>query len=136
MNLDFSKSLQELEGEDWGNPEDAPTNMVRRCLKLRRMPLKEFSAEDCRLLLGQNIGVPFVVPLAIEFLGQNPMEEGTIGLPCALLRKVLLQPEEFWQAHPALWWNVTEIVWQVEGLRAAIEELAPDMREFQELNVS
>lgn len=32
--MDSSKSLQQLEGEDWGGPGGAPTNMVRRCLEL------------------------------------------------------------------------------------------------------
>ena len=133
--MDFSKSLQELDGEDWGDPKGAPTNMVARCLEARRVPLNQLSAEQCRLLLGQKIGVSLLIPIALRFLADNPMEEGTIGVRGALLQNVLRQPEDFWQAHPSLWWDVKEIVFEMENIRNAIEALGPLMREFEELKV-
>jgi hypothetical protein len=38
---DASKSLQELEGTDWGEP-DYPSHLVKTCHRLRRKPLQEF----------------------------------------------------------------------------------------------
>lgn len=128
--MDLSKSLQQIEGEDWGEPRYAPTSMVRRCLELRRVPLKSLSAEDCRLLLGQQISAPLIVPIALDFLEDDPMEGG-IMLPGTLLRNVLNLPEEFWRAYPALWWRAKEVVSEVQSLREEIEELVPAMERFE-----
>lgn len=129
--MDTAKSLQELDGQDWGGPDGAPTNLVRRCLELRRVPLDRLSAEDCRLLLGQKINPEFVVPVALKFLGEDPLEEGTIGVPGALLSNILSLAADFWRVHPELWWEVREIVGVVESVRAAIEQMEPMFQQFE-----
>ncbi len=132
--MNDSKTLQELEEKDWGEPDEAPTNMVRRCLVLRRVPLNQLSAEDCRLLLGQKIGAAFIVPIALRFLGENPMEGGDF-LPGNLLQNVLRQPETFWQDHQSLWWEVKGILFEVKTLREQLELLAPLMEQFGMIDV-
>jgi len=42
----------------------------------------------------------------------------------------------FWQTHPSLWWEVHAIVFEVEQLREAIEDLSPDISHFKSLNVN
>lgn len=69
------QSLQELEGEDWGEPT-FPSYLVRTCHALRRKPLREFMVEDLRIMIGQNIGLDYLIPLALEHLQQNPLVAG------------------------------------------------------------
>lgn len=50
------KTLEELDGEKWGEPS-YDSYLVTNCHRLRRIPLKDFSVEDLRLMIGQGIGL-------------------------------------------------------------------------------
>ena len=132
--MDKSKSLHELEGYDAGDPKTKTTPMVRRCLTLHRTPLEQWNADDCRLMLGQKFSPQILVPLALEWLETNPLEEG-IMYPGALLNSVLNLPAEFWLDEPELWWQGNAIVTDVEIIREAIEEMTPQIKAFQTLQV-
>ncbi|HEY6409919.1 MAG TPA: contact-dependent growth inhibition system immunity protein, partial [Ktedonobacteraceae bacterium] len=60
-----NKSLQELEGQDWGDGNYFPSYLVLTTHALRRKPLRDFSVEDLRIMIGQNISPDYLVPLAI-----------------------------------------------------------------------
>lgn len=64
QGFDRSKTLQELEQSDWGEPE-FDSHLVTTCHRLRRVPLDQFTVEDLRIMIGQNIGLPFLVPMAV-----------------------------------------------------------------------
>ena len=132
--MDKSKSLQQLESYDTGDPETAPTDMIRRCLELHRTPLQQWSAGDCRLMIGQNFSPQILVPLALEWLEKDPLQECGF-YPGDLLQNVLELPAQFWMDNSELWWLVNEIVSDLEGLRQAIEELSPAVKQFQTLQV-
>ena len=134
MEMDKSKSLQELEGVDEGDPKSAPTNMIRRCMELHRTPLEQWSAEDCRLMLGQKFSPKFLVPMALEFLDENPPEEGTM-YPGALLNSVLRLPSSFWMENQEWFGQVQEIALELESLRRSLEVLSPAIHTFQTLMV-
>ncbi len=133
--MDTSKSLQELENYDWGEPDEASTGLVQKCVALRRVPLCQLSAENCRMLLGQQISPKFLVPLALEFLARDPLEDGGTMAPGAVLGHILRLPAQFWIDYPELWYQVNEIVAQLEQLSEAVESLAPDVKQFQTLQV-
>ena len=132
MIVDKSKSLHELEGYDAGDPKTKTTPMVRRCLTLHRTPLEQWNADDCRLMLGQKFSPRYLVPLALEFLNEDPLEEGFM-YPGALLNSVLRLPAEFWMHEQELWYEVNSIVEQLEELRQSIEKLAPEIKNFKTL---
>lgn len=132
--IDFSKTLEQLEDREWADPSTSPYPLVRRCLELVRTPLDKMSAEDCRLLLGQKIGLPFLVPIALNFLYDNPMEGGDM-VPGTLLRFVMDLPEEFWRSNSPLWREVKDILFEVETLREQIDVMAPKMKAFEWMNV-
>lgn len=104
------KTLQELEGDDWGEPKHT-TWMVKECCRLRRVPLKDFTVGNLRLMTGQEIGLDYLVPLAIEVLSDNPLVEGSY-YPGDLLSNVIEVSEEFWSQHPELQQKVKHIVQQ------------------------
>ena len=64
-NADRNESLQQLEGEDWGEP-NFDSHLVAECHRLRRIPLRDFSVEDLRIMIGQDIGLEHLAPLALE----------------------------------------------------------------------
>jgi hypothetical protein len=95
--------LQELDGENWG---DAlyPSYVVTNVHRLRRIPLQDFTVEDLRLMIGQRINsasLPYLVPLAIEHLRDDPLVSGDF-YPGDLLIYVVGLAAPFWAQHPDL----------------------------------
>ena len=66
------QTLDPLECTEWG-PPDFDSGLVRRCHELRRKPIGDFSEADLRIIIGQGIGLQFLVPLALEKLEVNPL---------------------------------------------------------------
>ena len=94
------KSLDKLEKRNWGEP-DFESHLVTTCYKLRLKPLDEFSIEDLRIMIGQNIGLKFLIPLALEELDKNILAEGDF-YEGDLLQAVLNSEAEFWQTNKTL----------------------------------
>ena len=107
IQFDKTKSLQELENEDWGKP-NFNSRLVQECHRLRRIPLEDFNVEDLRTLIGQNIGLNYVVPLAIEKLEQNPLAEGNYYSGDLLVNVLRVEPK-FWSKFPTLKAQVIQI---------------------------
>lgn len=100
IDFDMGRSLQELEGVDWGEP-GYESSLVIECYRLRRVPLKEFDVENIRRMIGQQIGLRYLVPLALRELRQRPHAEGNL-YEGALLHAVLSIDADFWEARPDL----------------------------------
>ena len=95
-----NSTLEELEGEGW--PEsDFPTHLVQECQRLRKLQLRLFTVENLRIMLGQNLGSRYLVPVALEHLEAEPLVEGDF-YPGDLLCNVLSLPGSFWAENPEL----------------------------------
>lgn len=88
-------TIEQLERDVWPDPGQDATSLVRRCTELRRKPLAEFTVEDLRIMLGQEIGVPALLPLAVQVLLRDPLAEGDY-YPGDLLANVLRLPDSAW----------------------------------------
>ncbi|MES1180970.1 MAG: contact-dependent growth inhibition system immunity protein [Verrucomicrobiota bacterium] len=107
IEFDRSKSLQELENEDWGEP-DFDSYLVQECHRLSLVPLKDFTIENLRIMIGQNFNLNYLMPLAIEKLEQNPLVEGDYYAG-DLLVNVLRADSKFWTKFPDLKSTVAKI---------------------------
>src|SRR5262245_61829540 len=95
-----NRTLEELEGGDvWTESPDA-TFLMSRCVALRRKPLDEFTTEDLRIMIGQNIGLQYLIPLALDRLTRNLFEAGDF-YPGDLLGVVLRSARGFWLQSPS-----------------------------------
>ena len=114
----LDKTLQELEGNDWGEPTFS-SHLVTECHRLRRVPLRDFTIEDLRIMIGQNISLDYLVPLALDQLEANPLAEGDFYegdfYEGDLLWYVNRIPAEFWNTHPGLYLRWQGIVESVGG---------------------
>jgi CDI immunity proteins len=119
-NFDRRKSLQELEQDDWEQPEYT-SHLVQTCYRLWHVPLEYFETEDLRIMIGQQFSLPFLVPLALEKLEENPLAEGDY-YPGDLLKVVLQIPEEFWGAQPDMRNALRRIVVKAKELLASAED--------------
>lgn len=91
-------TIEQLERDVWPDPGPDATFLVRCCTELRRKPLSEFTVEDLRVLLGQEIGVAALLPLAVGVLLRDPLAEGD-HYPGDLLATVLRLPESAWSGR-------------------------------------
>lgn len=96
---DEDLTLEELEGYDSGDPETAPTPMVAICIRLQKIPLNALSDSDLRLLIGQQIGLKYLVPKALDRLTSLPLLQ-TDYYPGDLLNALLRIDWDYWIQNP------------------------------------
>ncbi len=96
----IDRTLEELEDQIWEEVED-PTPLQEKCPRLRKKPISDFTIENLRLMIGQQIGLPHLMPLALNVLENEPLAEGDC-YPGDLLMNVVRVKQEFWPAAPDL----------------------------------
>jgi|KBSSwiStaDraftv2_1062776.scaffolds.fasta_scaffold275608_2 hypothetical protein len=119
MQVHLDKSLSELESSVWGEPE-FDSDVVGECHRLRTVPLRAFTIENLRLMIAQEVGLEYLVPLAIEHLEANPFVEGDY-YPGDLLASVVGTPREFWTTHDDLRLKLCGIVSNAVSLVNSID---------------
>jgi hypothetical protein len=125
--MDITRTLNELDPPDWGPAPDGASGLISLCHAARQKPLSELTVEDLRILVGQNIALPLLVPLALERLRQNPLSQGDF-YPGDLLVAILSSDASFWQANDGLAFEVTEIL---DDLDRAIETLREPVANYR-----
>lgn len=108
------KTIEALEKHDFGDPKDATTKMIRRCLELCRIPLVNFTVEDLRLMIGQNFSLRYLVPLATEHLHKDIFAEGDL-YPGDLLTNVLKVDQAFWKKNKTMWREIENLIKDKRG---------------------
>jgi CDI immunity proteins len=108
------QTLDELDPPVWPNASEDDTYLVRRCHELRRKPMGEYTAEDLRIMIGQQIALPHLVPRALNVLAADPLVSGDY-FPGDLFEAVLRVDRSYWADQPE----------QLQRLRTIVETLAP-----------
>ncbi len=102
-------SLEELEGgKILSVPEDS-SYLVRTANELRKKKLIDFEIEDLRLMIGQNISLNYLLPLAIDVLNKDILAEGDF-YPGDLLKNVLDVDESVWKVNNQLFRKIKELL--------------------------
>jgi hypothetical protein len=128
-----TKSLENLEKDIWNEPEYR-SHLVTTCHRLRKKQLKDFDIENLRIMIGQNIGLNFLIPLSIEELKQNILVEGDF-YEGDLLKSVLTSETDYWKKEKENWSLVCKIFnEQKEKLDYDQKELFNAFTEFQKIN--
>jgi hypothetical protein len=120
-DFDRTKSLQQLEGQDWGEPT-YDSHLVTECHRLHRLPLGEFTPESLRIMIGQQIGLRQLIPLALELLGEDPFVSGDY-YEGDLLEAVLRADSRFWISSPDLRSEAGRIAQRALLLLPSLEEI-------------
>jgi len=121
-----SRTLDELDPPAWGEPT-YDSYLVTTCHRLRRKPLREFSTEDLRIMIGQGIGLRWLVPLALEVLEEDPLAAGDF-YSGDLLAAVLRVGPTFWSQEPEWHVRAKAVVAQISHIP---KELAQDIAAFR-----
>lgn len=128
----LKKTLQDLDGQDWGEPT-YPSHLVTEYHRLRRVPLEKLNVENLRLLIGQSLSLnylEYLLPLAFEHLQRTPWIDGDY-YEGDLLQNVLRVPISFWHSHPDLKRQLDQIV-----EKAFVEAPEAELKELQDPGIS
>lgn len=118
VNRDLS--LEELERDRWSAPSGGETRLMATVRELRREPIGGLTVEDMRLLIRQDVGLAYLLPLAMEVLRANPLAEGDI-YEGDLLAAVLTRSAEVWSELPELRREVGLIVLELADVPPALK---------------
>lgn len=121
----LSKSLEELEGDDWDGDEEYAAFLGAEGRRLYRLPLGRLSAADLALLIGRNVGLRHLIPLAIDCLEPDPFMTDDPGGE-ALLRAVVGSGPRFWRDDPE---SASRVQWILAGAEAEVESRSKLLRE-------
>jgi hypothetical protein len=124
------KTLENLEKDFWGAPT-FNSHLVTRCHELRKIPLEEFTTGDLRIMIGQQIGLPHLIPLAIEVLTVDLFVQGDY-YPGDLLQFVLQVNPDFWRQNKAYWLQVNGLI---QNRRQEIADLKLSTEKFDSMAV-
>lgn len=127
-DIDQSKTLEEIEGVFWEEPQ-INTSLVLRCHRLRKTPLKDFSVNDLRVMIGQQLSLEYLVPIAFCILALNPFVEGKYQGD--LLSTVLQIPQSFWELNTDLYYQLDSIVIDA---KSTIDLILPLLNSYKRLH--
>lgn len=95
------KTLEHLEKDVWGL-DTYGSHLTSTIHRLRKKVLNDYAIEDLRISIGQQMGLPYLVPLAIEILKENISAEGDF-YEGDLLNAVLNIDGKFWKENVEYW---------------------------------
>lgn len=95
---DTDKSIEELENDHWGEAAFG-SYVVRTCHQARQKPIRCLSDEEIRCLIGQKIGLRFLLPIAVDLLRNDPLIAVTYFEGDLLLALLRLDIGD-WTDHP------------------------------------
>jgi hypothetical protein len=112
-----TKTLEALEGDIWPKPE-CDSYLVSTCHRLHKKPIDEFTPEDLRIMIGQSIGLRYLLPVATEMLEKDPFIQGDM-YEGDLLVSVVSSAETFLERRSPLAMQLLKIA------NTALAELNP-----------
>lgn len=100
-------TLEQLEDDVWPAPS-FHSGLVTRCHELRKKPLSDFTIADLQKMIGQNIGISFLLSIAIDKLRKNPLVEGDFYAG-DLLVSILTRDSSVLRANPSFYKELISI---------------------------
>lgn len=101
-----------------------PSQLVESCEKVCATPLKDLSASQIRLLVGQKTGLKWLMPMALGILRDNPLVEAS-HFQGDLLQACLNVEEGFWRKHEDMWS-------ELNGILGDLDEAVEDLKTHRE----
>ncbi|MFJ4837702.1 contact-dependent growth inhibition system immunity protein [Streptomyces sp. NPDC088746] len=99
--LHLDRTLDELDLPRWTLPDADATHLVRKVHELRRVRLGELGPADLRVLISQQVALPYVLPLAVRLLLEQPLVEASF-YEGDLLFAAVSAPASAWAMLPDL----------------------------------
>jgi hypothetical protein len=71
--LHLDRTLDDLDPPRWTPPAADATHLVRKVHGLRRVPLGRLAPADLHTLVSQQVALPYVLPLVVRLLLEEPL---------------------------------------------------------------
>ena len=97
-----NRTIEDLEKCKWPDEIEYDSHLVKTTTALRKETLNTFTIEDLRIMIGQNLGLDYLIPLALERLAENLFAEGDL-YEGDLLQSVLKIETGFWDNNKDYW---------------------------------
>ncbi|HEY0262718.1 MAG TPA: contact-dependent growth inhibition system immunity protein [Chitinophagales bacterium] len=120
----LSKSLESLEKDYWKDEIEYSSHLIETCHTLRKKPLKDLQTEDLRIMIGQDIGLLYLIPLAIEVLQKDILASGDF-YEGDLLQSVLTSDTNYWKNELDNWQKVYNLFHTNENLLKQFDIINP-----------
>ncbi|MFD6220426.1 contact-dependent growth inhibition system immunity protein [Nocardia asteroides] len=75
MADDSTVTIEQVDGP-WPEPGGDESRLIRTVYRLRKVPIRNLTAEDLRVLVAQQVSLQIVFPRALEELARNPLASG------------------------------------------------------------
>lgn len=115
--MEETKSIEQLQSNNRIGM-GSPSGIAARCSQFTRVPVKDLSAEQVRLLLSQDVGTVFLLDKTLQFLEVDILTDGDF-YPGDLLSAVLNIKRVYWENQPELAMRLYMLLTQK---RSAIED--------------
>ncbi len=102
------KTLEILEKDAW-KYSGSDSTLIDKVHELRKVPLESFTIENLRLMIGQEVGLNYLIPLAIEILKEDLWAEGDY-YEGDLLQSVLKIETDFWNKNNEYWTSLNNLI--------------------------
>lgn len=134
----LDKTVEALEKDYWNDPGKT-TYLIETCHKLRKKQLKDFETEDLRIMIGQNLGLKYLIPIAIKKLTIDILADGDF-FEGDLLLNVLRRDPSYWKEEKDNWNTVYKMIvdkkeWLAQELLKTIRtEIFEAFEKFERIN--
>lgn len=95
------KSIENLEKDFWRQPPKDSTPLVDNVHRLRTIQIEKLEPKDVRFLIGQKIGLKFLIPVALDILSGDIFID-TDFYHGDLLQNVMKVEKNFWNENKGL----------------------------------
>jgi len=126
----LDQSLEELEHDRWPDPE-WQSGLVLRVHQLRRKPIGQLTTGDLKIMISQNVGLRYLIPLALKIVEQNPLTEGDY-FAGDLLQSLVNADSLVIQKNLSLYRNVLHVIQKFKATIEANPELRSRLLQFEE----
>jgi hypothetical protein len=109
-----TQSIEQLENDFW-KETDFPTGLVERCYRYRKIPIGDLTPAQLRTLIGQQIGLKYLIPLALAILKKNILIEAEF-YEGDLLSAIIDTEDSFWEQYPATKFEVQQLILEQKQL--------------------
>ncbi len=92
-------TLDSVDPPAWGPAPPGSTALITRCHELRTKALQDFTADDLRIMIGQQVALRPLVQLALDQLRPDSLVKDD-DYPTDLLASVLRVDTAFWERSP------------------------------------
>lgn len=114
-------TLEQLEGIKLDDEPSFSSHLVTECHRLYRIPLVEFSIENLRIMIGQSLGLKYLVPLALDELEKDPWVSGDF-YEGDLLLALLRADASYWEQDQGSLFRLTSIIDELQKRKTFLEE--------------